>query len=202
MNRVVTPLAGLLIVLGLSRAPAADEKIKESPYYPLKIGTKWHYRVGANSFVMHVAKHEKVDGTVCALLETSRDGQVLTNEQIGIKDDGIYRFSIAGQKPDNPFRILKLPAKKGDTWKVESKIGAQSFKGSFTVGEAEVTVPAGKYKAITAASDGFEIPDDNGNFLKITFNFWFVEKVGLVKQTIKIADKPEVVIELEKYEAP
>jgi hypothetical protein len=202
MKLVVVPIAGLVLFLGLAKAPAADDKIVESPWYPLKIGTKWHYKVGANKFSMHVTKHEKVGDAVCGLVETSKDGNVVTSEQVGVKDDGVYRYSIAGQKPDVPFRILKLPPKNGDTWKVETKIAGQGFNGSFKLNEEDVTVPAGKYKTMHALSDGFAVPGDDGGKIKIVFQFWFAEKVGLVKQTIQFGERPELVIELEKFEAP
>jgi hypothetical protein len=200
MRLNVIPLACLVILLGLSRAPAADDKIKESSYYPLKVGTKWTYKAGGSMFVIQVAKHEKIGDVVCGVLETAKDGNVIATEHVGVTGDGIYRYSVAGQKPDNPFRILKLPPKKGDSWKVEAKVGGQVFNGSFKLDEAEITVPAGKYKTFAAASDGFQLDDGNGNQIKISFKFWFAEKVGLVKQTIQVADKPELVIELEKFE--
>jgi len=200
MKRIISSLT-LLLLLGLVSARAADDTVLETPYYPLKVGSKWTYKVGGSAFTIEVAKHEKVGDVMCALLETSKDGQVVTSEHVGVKTDGVYRYTISGQKPDAPFRILKLPAKKGESWKVEAKIAGQGFNGSFTAGDADITTPAGKFKTVTAFSDGFEVPDPNGGTLKITFKFWFAEKVGLVKQTIGVGDRPEVVIELEKYEA-
>lgn len=202
MNRAAVPLATLLILAGLIATRAADDPVMVTPYYPLKVGTRWQYKVGANSLAVKVVKHEKIGDVTCALLETSRDDQVLAAEHIGVKADGVYRYTIGPLKPDPPFRILKLPAKVGDTWKVDTKIGVQELKGSFTVGEAEVTVPAGKYKTLTVASSGLESPDGAGNTVKFVFKFWFAEKVGMVKQTVQIGDRPEVVIELEKVDLP
>src|SRR5271156_5038595 len=113
MQRVVVPVVGVWLALAVASAGAQEEKVLESPWYPLKIGTKWHYKVGANKFSMNVAKHEKVGDVMCGVLETSKDGMVLTSEQIGIKADGVYRYGIAGQKADVPFCILKLPPKNG-----------------------------------------------------------------------------------------
>jgi hypothetical protein len=199
MRRKVV-LACSLILLGLMSTPAADDKIKDSPYYPLKVGTKWTYKVGTNSFNMQVTKHEKVGEVLCGVIETSKDGNVVLTEYVGVKDDGVYRFSPAGDKVD-AYRVLKLPPKKGDSWKVELKMGGQVFKGAFKVDEAEITVPAGKYKTFVATSDGFEVTDPNGNQLKLVLKSWFAEKVGLVKNSIKLADKPEVIVELEKFES-
>ena len=202
MTRAVISLVGLMLLTGLTVRSAADENLAATPYYPLKVGTRWQYKVGANSIAVKVVKHEKVGDVNCALLETTRDDQVLAAEHIGVKADGIYRYTIGPFKPDPPFRILKLPAKKGDTWQVDTKIGAQEIKGSFSVTEEEVTVPAGKYKALSVVSKGLETPDGNGNMVKLVFKFWFAEKAGMVKQTVQIGDRPEVAIELEKMDLP
>ena len=201
MKHTVTALAGLFLLTGLLATHAADEPLV-TPYYPVKVGTRWQYKVGGNSLTVKVAKHEKVGDVTCAVLETSRDDQVITTEHVGIKADGVYRYTLATFKPDPPFRILKLPAQKGDTWKIESKVAGQTLSGKFTLSESEVTVPAGKYKALLAVSDGFTAPDPNGNTIKIVFKFWFAEKVGMVKQTFQLGEGPEVVIELEKVELP
>ena len=200
MKHLVVSLAGIVLLVFLTSAPAADEKLKETPFYPLKVGTKWQYKVGAGSLTIKVTKHEQVGEVTCAVLEKSKDDQVLGSDHIGVTADGVYHYMIAGQKLDMPFRILKLPPKKGDNWKVEVKDRGKSVSGSFTLGEAEVVVPAGKYKAITAVSDGFQLPEADGKTVKIDFKFWFVEKIGLVKHTIQIGDQKEVVIELEKFE--
>src|SRR5262249_43354252 len=99
MRRQVV-LAFSLILFCLMSTPAADDKIKDSPYYPLKVGTKWTYRVGTNSFNMQVTKHEKVGDLLCGVIETSKDGNVVLTEYVGVKDDGVYRFSPAGDKVD------------------------------------------------------------------------------------------------------
>src|SRR5262249_25726853 len=154
-------------------------------YYPLKIGNQWQYRSGMGKFVYQVKKHEKIGDTFCAVLEASKDGKVINTEYMGIRDDGIYRFSMQGQKQVKPCCILKLPPKKGATWKAEFKISGELHKGSFTpVGEEEISVPAGKFQTVVAASTGFQTPDRR----KLIYKYWFAEKVGLVKQTTDIGD--------------
>jgi hypothetical protein len=199
MKLTIVPIAGLMLLVALADAPAADDKVKESPFYPMKIGTKWHYQIAMNKFVMQVKKHEKIGDATYAVLEASADGKALNTEYFGVRSDGIYRFSMQGKKLDKPYCILKLPPKKGATWKAEFKISGELHKGTFVSGEEEVTVPAGKFQAVTAFSQGFLQPDKK----KITYKYWFAEKVGLVKQTTDIGDNITMIgMELEKFEAP
>src|SRR5262245_57375242 len=106
----------LALTMALVAGPVglwAQEKIAESPYYPLKVGTAWHYRAGDKKTIVRVVKHEKVGDTLCALLETERDGTVGAREHIGVKEDGIYRFTGDGVRAEPPVCVLKLPPKKG-----------------------------------------------------------------------------------------
>jgi hypothetical protein len=194
--KLVVQLAAFLLLLGLTAAPAADDKVKDSPYYPLQVGNKWHYRTGMGKFTFQVKKHEKMGDTICAVMEASRDGKTFNTEYWGIRNDGIYRFSMQGQKQAKPYCVLKLPPKKGATWKADFKISGEPHMGSFTIGEEEVTVPAGKFQAVTAISEGFQSPDKR----KLKYKYWFAEKVGLVKQTTDIGDVASMIMELEKFE--
>jgi hypothetical protein len=193
---------------------AAQDKLKEAPYYPLKVGTTWHYRAGDSKFTIRVARHEKVGETLCALLETMRDGKVVGAEHLAVTGDGVYRQDLIYPplQPDPrsraergnekktqtlkpPILILKLPPQNGDSWKVDSKGDGQSFRGSFQVGEQEITVPAGTYKTFRVASQDLEV-----NSLKPTITTFFAEGVGMVKQILAM-DDAKVEIELERFEA-
>jgi hypothetical protein len=181
------------VVLALAAAGAgrADDA-KEPNYYPLKKGNKWTYKVqGApNSITVTIASVDK-DG---ALLETALEGQVQSTEKVLVKDDGVYRTEVNKMKPDAPIKIVKLPVKKGDSWEIDTKVGAETIKGKFSVREDEVTVAAGKYKAVVVEGKDFEI---NGQKMNLTT--WYVDKVGIVKLSFSLAGT-EAVLELEKFE--
>lgn len=193
MKYWTVPSLALLLVL----VPAAAHgQVKDSPYYPLKVGTKWEYKAGDQKFTMRVAKHEKYGDTMCALVETVADDKVIASEHIAVTDDGVYRYSFNGQKAEPPVRIFKLPPTKGDTWKFETKMGPESVKGTMRMGEDKVKVPAGEYTAFSAGSDDCKV----GDRPPFTFMNWYAQGVGMVKQTMKLEGK-DVVIELEKFEA-
>lgn len=199
MKRLLVFGAAACLLALASRLPA-EEKLKESPYFPLKVDTKWSYQITAGgqkkSATVAVVKHEKVGKTMCALLETTRDGKVVAKEHVAVQDDGIYRYSIGGEEINPPVCFLKLPPKKGETWKVEFKAGDTSGKATFTGGEAEITVPAGKYKTVTAVTSDFEVGSE-----KVPVSYWFAEKAGIVKQVLKFGGQ-EIVIELTKITLP
>jgi hypothetical protein len=167
----------------------AQEAAKETPYYPLKKGNSWTYKVMDKSITMKVAGQEK-DGTK---VETLVDDKSVAAEHVLVKEDGVYRTSINGQKPDAPVLFLKLPPKKGDSWTVDTKIQGQDIKGKFTTDEEEVTVPAGKYKTFKVTGKDFQIAG-----MKTDITYWFAEKVGIVKLSFGVAGT-SATLELEKF---
>jgi hypothetical protein len=194
---------------------AAQDKLKETPYYPLQVGTTWHYRSGDSKFTIRVARHEKVGDALCALLETKRDGKVVGSEHLAVAADGVYRHDLTypqlqshpndktkstkvpvSQRLNPPILVLKLPPKQGDSWKVDSKGDGTIIRGGFQAAEQEITVNAGTYKkAFRVVSRDLEI-----NSLKPTITTFFAEGVGMVKQIIEMGDA-KIEIELEKFEA-
>jgi hypothetical protein len=185
---------------------AAQAKLRETPYYPLRVGTIWHYRAGDGKFTIQVARHEKVGETLCAVLETKRNGKVVGSEHLAVASDGIYRHTLtlpsSSAKPENeknqltikpPLLLLKLPPEEGDSWKIGSKADDKTFRGSFEVGEQEITVPAGTYKTTRVTSQDLEV-----NALKAGITTFYAEGVGMVKQIIEVGDV-KVEIELEKF---
>lgn len=214
MNRRIRCLFIWLALLVLTAELAAQDKLKETPYYPLQVGTTWHYRAGDGKFTIRVVKHEKVDDTLCALLETKRDGKVVGSEHLAVAADGVYRYDLTAILPPQPgskdkgktevpitqtmkppMLVLKLPPKKDSTWKVESKSEGQTFRGEFRMQEQEITVPAGTYKTWRVASQDVEVTG-----LRPAITTYFAEGVGMVKQVIEVGDA-KAVIELEKFEA-
>lgn len=171
-------------------------KIGESPYYPLQVGTAWHYKLGDQKFTMKVTKHEPVGKVLCARVELIVDNKVTAFEHIGVTETGIYRYSYEGKNTEPPVLILKLPPKPGDTWEVSAKVGGETLKGMLKEGEEDVKVPAGSYKAVTVAADDF---DANGT--KMAFKYYFAKDVGMVKQDLDVNGQ-KAVIELEKFDAP
>jgi hypothetical protein len=196
-------LAYLTLVLLLTLAiggvgRTADDKAPETPYFPLKVGDSWTYKMGDTRFTRKVAKFEDVDGQSCALIETTIGNRVASSERVAVKADGVYRYTTDDNKDhkfEPPLCFLKLPVKTGETWKVESSVAGTGKKvtGTFTAGEvAELKVGDKKYeKVVTVSSNDY---DAGGTKTKVTY--YFAKDVGVVKQTISVEGQ-EVVMELE-----
>jgi hypothetical protein len=198
------PCALLALPLVLATpAVRADDKLEETPYYPLQVGTTWHYKVGDGKFIMKVTKHEMVGKELCARIVVQRDGQDSPGEDIAVKKDGVYRYSFNNLKPTMPVLILKLPPKKGDTWTVDVKTGANedsgTVKGKFIAGEEKIKIKLmgkeSEVETVTASSDDLE-----ADGLRIKCKCYFAKDLGMVKQEIDVANQ-KIVIELEKFEA-
>jgi hypothetical protein len=185
-----------LVVLAVGGfAPAAEDAVVTTPYFPLAVGSKWSYKCGENHFRLEVVKFEKVGATNCAKVGLFVNDKSQAAEHIAVTKDAVLRFSFDGKKAEPPIPFLELPIKDGKTWKVESKVDGQPLKGSFKSGvEDNVKVPAGTYKTVTVTGTDLE-----ANGVKLGLKYYFAENVGMVKQVIDIAGQ-KIVIELEKYE--
>lgn len=202
MPRAAHPLIALVLLTGLSGAVvSADDKTPASTYYPLAVGDTWHYRAGDNRFQLKVAEVKAVDGKPRAKIDLVVSGKTVSWEQVGLTKDGVVRYTFEGKEAKPPIEFLKLPPKADATWKVDSEVidpkaGKLPVKGTFKAGkEEEVTVPAGRYKAVTVS--GQDIDANGVKVQKLTY--YFVERVGMVKQVIEL-EGSKITIELEKFE--
>jgi hypothetical protein len=214
MNRLLRVLFICPLLFGAIDGLAAQDKLQETPYYPLHVGTTWHYRAGESKFLIRVSKHEKVGETLCALLEAVRDDKVVGSQHLAVTAEGVYCHDLSfpvppGEGKDDkaaeqtmkltpkpPLLVLKLPLKKGDTWKIDSNSSdGRAFRGSFKVEPQEVKVPAGTYKTFRVTSQDLEV-----NSLKTTITADYAEGVGMVRQVIE-SGNAKAEIELEKFEA-
>jgi hypothetical protein len=121
-------------------------------------------------------------------------GNVVATEHLSSTDKGIFRHRLNGIEVSPPLCLLQHPFKKGETWETALKLGAQTAKVTCRADSEEVTVPAGKYKALSVH---MEVKEGD---MKTRTTYWFAEGIGVVKQTVDVGGKT-ITIELEKYEA-
>ena len=128
MLRTLRLIAGAIAVLAASTAIA---QTPGSDLFPLKKGSKWVYKVADQEVTVEVVGTEKVGNDDFIKVDTKVGGQVKASELYSVKADGIYRAKVKDDKVEPPVKILQLPAKKGDSWKIDSKVGTQTVKGEF-----------------------------------------------------------------------
>src|SRR5207248_9661704 len=125
---MMTRLAILAVLIALVNSlliASGQDKLEESSYLPLKVGNSWTYQTFDGSrritLVNKVVAHEKVGDAMCAKIETYVDGKAVANEHVAVTKDGIYRFTLNGQKLDKPAQLMKLPPMNGDERKIDTK---------------------------------------------------------------------------------
>jgi hypothetical protein len=177
-----------LVVLSAATVGRADDTLRECSVYPLAVGTEWVYAMGPVEMLERVTAHEMVGEELCAKLETVYNGKVIAFEHITVREDGVYRVSVAGQSVEPAFCLLKWPAEEGDEWEVASTIQEQSLSGSFAVSLGDVTVPAGEYQTVHVESAGFSVPQEDGTTIPLQFSYDFATGVGKVKQVVQIGE--------------
>jgi hypothetical protein len=186
---------GLVFVLagGALAADVEPPRKGSSDYYPLAVGSAWTYDANGEEIQVKVVKREKVGGVLCARLETIVKGEVVSTEHVAVQKDGLYRYTTNGQAITPPLRFLKLPCKKGDTWKADCKVSDQAVAVEFALDEGEVKVPAGKYKAVIARTTKAKV---SGVEMKMAA--WYARGVGVVRTTVTVGGQ-EVTAELKKF---
>jgi hypothetical protein len=218
MQRLLVLPSLLILAFGLAQPLGAADKSDNDPmgltidseYFPLKIGTTWTYRetTSNKTFVVRVVKYQdltiKKDGrdtkVRCARLETTEQGKKdpIAIELVTVMDDGVHRCKVGDQLVDPPARILPVPLKKGDSWKIDSKVGGKSVKVEFAVDEEEITLTADssktsrKYPTMHLKSDDFKVDNE-----PIVAELWYAKGIGLVKLEMKVNNVSLVLAFLE-----
>lgn len=196
MRRTVRLAVGAVAVLAASTALAQNQaQTTVSEYFPLKPNSKWVYKVGEATIEVKVSGTEK-DGVK---LDTVVNGKPVASEVVEVKADGVYRTKINATAIEPPVKFFAFkdgkPAPKDTTWKIDSKIQQQTVKGTFTVKDDKVKVPAAPDGIDTVVVDGsdFEIAG-----AKTAVKYWFAAGKGVVKLQYSIGGN-DAVLELKEY---
>jgi hypothetical protein len=195
MRRTARLAFGCVALVVATTALAQTTPTATTEYFPLKVGSKWTYKVADNSITVKVASADAYG----AVLDTLVNDKSVATEVIQVKPDGVYRSKINKTDISPPVKFLGLkdgkPEAVGTSWKVDSKVSEQPLKGEFkhTADKEKVKVPAAEYEAVVVDGPGFEIAGT-----KTGIKYWFAPKVGIVKLAYNIAGN-EAVLELKEY---
>jgi len=123
-----------------------------------------------------------LDGKEVVKLETF-SGNVLSKTELLTTDEkGIACLARSGKegkvtKLNPPERIIATPLNIGANWEKLSEVEGIKVRERFrVVGEEEVAVPAGKFRAV-------HLHCEDASLLSIKIDQWFVPGTGLVKET-------------------
>ncbi|MBA4189559.1 MAG: hypothetical protein C0467_16360 [Planctomycetaceae bacterium] len=202
MLRLTRLFIGSVVVLFGGSILAQPPKDTTAPnaegYFPIKLKTKWTYKVQDQNIEVVVSGNEKVGTEDCTKVDTMVNGKVVASELYVIRGDGVYRVKVKDDKIDPPVKVLQIPVKKGESWEVKSKVGTQTVAGTFKVKEDKEKVKVMDKEVEAVLVEGLDL-DVAGT--KTTVRMWFVKDKGIVKLSYKIQDA-ESVLELSKFESP
>jgi hypothetical protein len=178
-------------IASLGAATVAD-------YYPLKVGTKWHYRVETmgieSNATMQISKIESIDGQAMARLDSLIEDQVIASEHLSANETGVFRHRFNGLPASPPICVLKYPIKDGESWKTDFVVGNEKCRVESQCAKEEVTVPAGKYQTVKVTTKMV----NNGQRIMVVY--WFAKDIGAVKQVVDAVGAGTVTMELESVE--
>lgn len=179
-------VSGFALSAGLALAqtpPAAPPAAAPAPaaaastdLYPLKAGNKWTYRIDEQrTLEMKVDKFENGEATIL----TISNNRTVAKETVKVDKDGVYRTKINDVAIVPPLKILSLPATKGASWDVNSKVADKVIAGKFTIKDdkEKLKLKDGKeYECVMVDGPDFKV-DGSGTKLK----YWFSPTKGIVK---------------------
>jgi hypothetical protein len=189
MLRMAAALA-VLVAAGsaLGQAPTTD-------LFPVKVGSKWVYKINDQDVTVTVSGTEKLGDQDCFKFDTAVGGQVKQTELYFVKADGVYRAKVGDKKIEPAVKILALPAKKDTTWDVDAKVGTEAIKGKFKVTDekAKVKIGGADIEAVLVEGPDFEIAAT-----KTVIKQWFAPGKGIVKVEYTIQTNTTT-MELKEY---
>jgi len=174
-----------LVCLGV----AASAHAQETPYFPTRLRSEWAYHTPAGPVVIEARAAEKFNNLDCIRLEASVRGVTLFTEHIQIKQDGVYRVAQNGIPVEPPYRFIKLPPKKGDSFEVNSMIAMQSVKGVYQVSFEDVVVGELDNKKFYPNCLKISTEDMDIAGVKTRIVTWYAENVGMVKQIVDLGER-------------
>jgi len=202
MTRSISAGCGLFLSASAALAAPLPKGADSSPlYFPTAVGATAVYRTTIGDLKMEngtfrVTKVERTRDGVRVNIERGSIGKPAVLDLMDVSANSLTLVQYGNQSVDPPRPLLRLAAKAGDTWDWEAAPveGFQSRKYKFKViGDEEVEVPAGKFKAILVEHE----TEVNGKNAK--FEEWYAPKVGLVKKVYHHLGATKQVMELKSF---
>ncbi|HWM25635.1 MAG TPA: hypothetical protein VNP98_12495 [Chthoniobacterales bacterium] len=168
----------------------AAVSVRAEALLPTGEGTTWEYDstetlTGAapvRSVVTVRAGKQLFDGKEVVKLETLSGNAVSKTELVSVNENGVMCLARSGKdgkiaKLNPPEPVIVGPLKVGAAWDSSGEVAGIKMRQHFTVvGEENVTVPAGRFRA-------FHLQCEDSSLMSIKLDRWFVPGTGFVKET-------------------
>ena len=191
-------LAGLsvlaVMIVGVTLSAQETAAPTTHPYYPIKVGSEWTYKVQGGPIKMKITGTEKVGQATGYKIEVTAGSKVSATEVIGVTKDGVVRYKVNDAAADTPILFLPTDPEATKEWKIDTKGGGQPLAGTFRASKEKVTVPAGTYDTIHVKGTGMTVGNTTSDI-----DYWFAKDVGIVKLRFTLGSQ-DATLELEKYE--
>jgi hypothetical protein len=198
MKRLAGLSALAVLIVGVSLPAQEAAAPTTHPYYPIKVGSEWTYKVQGGPIKMKITGTEKVGTATGYKIEVTAGNKVSATEVVGVTDKGVVRYSVNGVAAEPPILFLPTDAENvKDGWPIDSKTGGQGgqpLKGTFKISKEKVTAGTATYDTIHVKGSGMTVGSTTSDI-----DYWFAKDVGIVKLRFTLGSQ-EAVLELEKYE--
>ncbi len=188
MHKITTLTTIVLATLALGSSTVGKPKPAktDADYFPLRVGDSWTYRnTEEGGYTLKVLSEEPQDGGPVRYVVEFRSGVIIQN--VFSKGNGWVLFH-AESYPEHeglkatyepPKQYLPNPLVAGQKWEWTGKdpTQMQHHESSRVVGFENVTVAAGKFRAMKVVSEV------SGGAIPMTKTNWYADGVGLVKST-------------------
>jgi len=194
MKRLAGPSVLAVLIVGLSLSAQDTAAPATHPFYPIKTGSEWTYKVQGGPIKMKITGTEKVGQATGYKIEVTAGNKVSATEVVGVTKDGVVRYKVNDVAADTPILFLPTDPDATKEWKIDTKAGGQRLEGTFKASKEKVTVPAGTYDTIHVKGTGMQVGNTTSDI-----DYWFAKDVGIVKLRFTLGSQ-DATLELEKYE--
>lgn len=186
MNKTGTIAAALLATAALAFAARKPKQTKPAAdFFPLRVGDSWTYRNSEEGgYTLRVLREEpQTGGPSRFVVEVSSGVKILSTFSkaegwVWLHFEQYVEHEALVRKYDPPRQYLPNPLVPGQKWEWSGLDPTQTKhnESNRVVGIEEVTVPAGKFRAVKVISN-------ISGTTSMTKTYWYADGVGLVKTT-------------------
>jgi hypothetical protein len=186
MLRYLLPVTLLSTVAWSAPAP----KNKLVYYYPLQVGDTLVYEIKTGAMTREqievVAAVEEKEGKRLVSMVYQSGETKRPAGKVQVSEHGLVRLAASTREFSTPHPLLKLPLKAGASWTTNLDGPVKSYK-SKAIGEEEVDVPAGKFKALRVETSFVSAKER-----ETTVSFWYAPNLGVVKSVSRVNERETV----------